>query len=76
MKSRLNHVIAIAAAIALGAFAYRSFTGKPVRTAPPTTAAECTPDAIRQVRDTLERSILSAQCAKRQQPIEPATSKN
>lgn len=68
MKSRLNHVIAAVAAIALGTFAYNSFTGKPVSTAPPATAAECTPEAIRQVADAMERAILSAQCGKRRQP--------
>jgi entry exclusion lipoprotein TrbK len=62
-----SHVITAAAAIAVGAFAYDSLTKRPVRPAPPTTAAECTPDAIRQVPDALERSILSAQCARRTQ---------
>lgn len=64
LKRRMNLIIAIIAAVVLARFAYRGLTRAPAQLAPATTAAACTPEAIRQVSDALERSVLSAHCAR------------
>lgn len=64
MKSSTNVIIAAIAAITLAAFAYNGFVRQRTLPVPRITAAACTPEAIRQVADALERSVLSAQCAK------------
>jgi len=68
LKSRTNLVVAILAAAILAAIALKSFTRQPAHPASTPTAADCTPEAIRQVSDALERSILSANCAKLNDP--------
>jgi entry exclusion lipoprotein TrbK len=66
LRPRTNLVIAILAAAILAAIAFRGFTRQPARlAASKPDAASCTPEAIRQVTDALERSVLSANCAKR-----------
>lgn len=65
MRPRTNLVIAVVAAAILAAFAFRGFTRQPARlAASKATAENCTPEAIKQVADALERSVLSANCAK------------
>lgn len=68
MKSRTNLIIAIVAAGILAVFALRAFTHKTPNLAAKPTAQSCTPEAIRQVADALERSVLSANCAKLNKP--------
>jgi hypothetical protein len=60
---RASTVMAVVAAGLLGVFAYRSVSRVPAPPAP--TPASCTAEAIRQVADAMERSILSGQCAKK-----------
>ncbi|MTW13332.1 entry exclusion lipoprotein TrbK [Pseudoduganella eburnea] len=65
MRPRTNLVIAVVAAAILAAFVFRSFTRQPGHlAASKATVESCTPEAIRQVADALERSVLSANCAK------------
>jgi entry exclusion lipoprotein TrbK len=66
LKSRANLVIAILAAAILALIAFKSLTRQPAQMAPKPTAEKCTPEAIKQVTDALERSILSANCAKQE----------
>ncbi|HEY0587982.1 MAG TPA: entry exclusion lipoprotein TrbK [Pseudoduganella sp.] len=68
MKSRTNLVIAILAASILAAIAFKSLTRRPAQLASNPTAENCTPEAIKQVSDALERSVLSANCAKLADP--------
>jgi entry exclusion lipoprotein TrbK len=58
-------IFAVVAVIAMAGFTYNGFIHQRTLPAPTATAAACTPAAIRQVADPLERSVLSAQCAKR-----------
>jgi entry exclusion lipoprotein TrbK len=61
----------IAAAI-LAAFAFRGFSQKPAQLpASKPDAQHCTPEAIKQVADALERSVLSANCAKQARDQSP-----
>ena len=62
MKSTTNVLVTLAAAALLGVFGYRSLATQvqPIKA----DAATCTPDHIRDVGDAMQRSILSAQCAK------------
>ncbi|MGW8391972.1 entry exclusion lipoprotein TrbK [Pseudoduganella sp. HUAS MS19] len=64
LKSRTNLVIAILAAAVLAVIAFKSLTRQPEQMVSKPTAAHCTPEAIKQVTDALERSVLSANCAK------------
>jgi entry exclusion lipoprotein TrbK len=64
LKSRTNLIIAVLAAAALAAIAFKSFTRQPAQMASKPTAENCTTEAIKQVTDALERSVLSANCAK------------
>jgi len=64
LKSRTNLVIAILAAAIIAAIAFKSLTRRPPQAASKPTAENCTPEAIKQVTDVLERSILSANCTK------------
>lgn len=64
LKPRTNLVIAVIAAAVLAAVAVKSFTRQPPQIPSKPVAANCTPEAIKQVADALERSILSANCAK------------
>ena len=64
--SKGSTVIVVAAAALLCALAYKNMTTVPAP--PPATKDNCTPEAIRQVDDPMERAILSGQCAK-----QPAT---
>jgi hypothetical protein len=65
LRSRTNLVIAVLAATILAAFAFGSFTRQPSHLAASRATVEgCTPEAIKQVADALERSVLSANCAK------------
>jgi len=67
LKSRANLVIAVVAAAILATIAYRGVTRHPANAvASKPSAISCTPEAIKQVSDALERSILSANCAKRE----------
>ena len=66
MKSKTNVAITLAAAALLGIFGYRSLTRQVQPVA--VNAANCTPEHIRSVTDAMERSILSAQCAKARKP--------
>lgn len=62
MKAKTNVFITLAAAALLGVLGYRSLARQVQPVA--VSAATCTPEYIRNVSDTMERSILSAQCAK------------
>jgi entry exclusion lipoprotein TrbK len=64
LKPRTNLVIAVIAAAVLAAVALNSFKHQPPKIPSKPVAANCTPEAIKQVTDVLERSILSANCAK------------
>lgn len=64
LKPRTNLVIAVIAAAVLAAVALKSFTRQPPQIPSKPVAANCTLEAIKQVADALERSILSANCAK------------
>jgi len=64
LKPRTNPVIAVIAAAVLAAVAVKSFTRQPPQIPSKPVAANCTPEAIKQVADALERAILSANCAK------------
>jgi entry exclusion lipoprotein TrbK len=64
LKSRTNLVIAILAAAILAAIAVKSLTRQPAQLPSKPTAENCTPEAIKQVTDALERSVLSSNCAK------------
>jgi len=68
LKPRTNLVIAVLAAAILAAIAFKSLTRKPAQMTSSPTAENCTPEAIKQVTDALERSILSANCAKLAKP--------
>jgi entry exclusion lipoprotein TrbK len=68
LKTSTNLIVAIVAAITLAGFAYNGFVHQRSIPAPKASAAACTPEAIRQVADALERSMLSAQCAKQTKP--------
>lgn len=68
MKSNTSLIVAAIAVIALAAFAYLGFSRQRTLPASHPTAASCTPEAIRQVVDALERSVLSARCAKQVRP--------
>ena len=57
-------VIVVMAAALLCALAYKNMTRVPAPPPPPPTKGNCTPEAIRQVDDAMERAILSGQCAK------------
>ncbi|WP_373922070.1 entry exclusion lipoprotein TrbK [Duganella sp. Root336D2] len=57
-------MIAVIAAAILAAVALKSFTHHPPQLTSKPTAADCTPEAIKQVTDALARSVLSANCAK------------
>jgi len=66
LKARTNLVVAVVAAAILAAIAYRGLTRQPAHAvASKPSAGNCTPEAIKQVTDALERSVLSANCAKR-----------
>lgn len=74
MRPRTNLVIAVVAAAILAALAFRSFTRQPgALPASKPNAENCTPEAIRQVADALERSVLSANCAKLEKSRHEAT---
>ena len=60
--SKGGMVIVVMAAALLCALAYKNMTRVPAP--PPPTKGNCTPEAIRQVDDAMERAILSGQCAK------------
>lgn len=60
--SKGNMVIVVIAAALLCTLAYKNMTRVPAP--PPATKGNCTPEAIRQVGDPIERAILSGQCAK------------
>ena len=64
--SKGSTVIVVMAAALLGTLAYKNMTKVPAP--PPATKGNCTPEAIRQVDDPMERAILSGQCGK-----QPAT---
>ncbi|WP_420106080.1 entry exclusion lipoprotein TrbK [Herbaspirillum huttiense] len=66
MKARANVAIAVIAVAIIVVFAYRSFTRQPAKISPTPNAESCTPEAIREVGDVLERSILSSRCAKKE----------
>lgn len=70
MKNHL--IISIIAAAILALFGFRSVTRETAQPVAAPSAAACTPDAIRQVRDAVERSVLSARCAKAAQPAQGA----
>jgi entry exclusion lipoprotein TrbK len=76
LKSRTNLVVAIIAAAILAAFAYKGFTRQPPQSTSKPSAENCTQEAIRQVGDALERSILSAKCANLAKPTNGQTAKN
>jgi len=62
----------VLAAAILAAFAFRGFTHQPAHPAASRPGAkDCTPEAIRQVTDALERSVLSANCAKQARESAP-----
>ncbi|MQA39208.1 entry exclusion lipoprotein TrbK [Rugamonas aquatica] len=62
MKSKTNVVFTLAAAALLGVFGYRSLAKQtqPIEV----NAVTCTQEHIRSVGDAMQRSVLSAQCAK------------
>ena len=62
----MNLIVSAVAAVIVVVFAWRELTRPAAGPAREATAASCTPEAIRQVADALERSVLSAQCAKRE----------
>jgi len=64
LKPRTSLVIAILAATILAAIAVKSLTRQPAQMASKPVAENCTREAIKQVTDALERSVLSANCAK------------
>jgi len=68
LKSRTNLVIAIIAAAIVAAIAFKTLTRQPPQIPNKPTAKDCTPEAIKQVTDALERSIVSARCAKQVKP--------
>jgi hypothetical protein len=59
---RTNLIVGIVAAVAIGAFAWRSVSRVPAQPSRAPAAAECTQDAIRAVSDAVERSIMAARC--------------
>jgi hypothetical protein len=61
---RTNLIIGVVAAGVIASFAWRSVSHVPAEPGRVPTAADCTPQAIRAVGDVLERSIVSARCAK------------
>ncbi|MES2348832.1 MAG: entry exclusion lipoprotein TrbK [Pseudomonadota bacterium] len=66
LKSKTNALITLAASALLGIFGYRSLTRQvqPIQA----TAANCKTEYIRSVNDSMERAILSGQCAKAAKP--------
>jgi hypothetical protein len=56
------------AVVLLSAWAWRQLSRTPKM--PASTVANCTQDAIRAVRDPVERAILSGQCAKQVGPAQ------
>ncbi|KQZ26796.1 entry exclusion lipoprotein TrbK [Duganella sp. Root1480D1] len=64
LKSRTNLVIAVLAAAVLAVIAVKSLTRQPAQFVSKPSVANCTPEAIKQVTDALERSVLSSNCAK------------
>ncbi|WP_229632214.1 entry exclusion lipoprotein TrbK [Pseudoduganella violaceinigra] len=69
LKSRTNMAVAVVIAAILAAIAFRSLTRQPPHLGAKPSPEQCTPEAIRQVGDALERSVLSANCAKLAQKV-------
>ena len=71
MKVQPSTVMTLIAVVLLSAWAWHQLGKKPK--VPQATAASCTQEAIRAVADPIERSILSASCAKQPAPAQPAS---
>ena len=71
MKIQPSTVMTLIAVVLLSTWAWHQLGKKP--NVPDATAANCSQEAIRTVADPIERSILSARCAKQATPLQPAS---
>ena len=71
MKIQPSTVMTLIAVVLLSTWAWHRLGKKPK--VPEATAANCSQEAIRAVADPIERSILSARCAKQATPLHPAS---
>lgn len=72
LKFSTSLTFAVVAIITMAGFAYNGLIRQRPVPVPKATAVACTPEAIRQVADALERSVLSAQCAKQLKSASPS----